>query len=106
MNVNAINTLMYIYAIGTEHRQKIGFSKDPAARLRHLQTGNAEELHLHGSIEVPENRVKLLERFLHKDMSYKRIKGEWFNLTKAEVMEYLSFAEITWVHDPLLEFKV
>lgn len=106
MNVNAINTLMYIYAIGTEHRQKIGFSKDPAARLRHLQTGNAEELHLHGSIEVPENRVKLLERFLHKDMNYRRVKGEWFNLTKAEVVEYLSFAEITWVHDPLLEFKV
>ena len=106
MNVNVINTLMYIYAIGTEHRQKIGFSKDPAARLRHLQTGNAEELHLHGSIEVPESRVKLLERFLHKDMSYKRVKGEWFNLTKAEVLEYLSFAEITWVHDPLLEFKV
>ena len=106
MNVNTINTLMYIYAIGTEHRQKIGFSKDPAARLRQLQTGNAEELHLHGSIEVPENRVKLLERFLHKDMNYRRVKGEWFNLTKAEVVEYLSFAEITWVHDPLLEFKV
>jgi len=101
-----INNCMYIYAIGTEHRQKIGFSKDPAARLKQLQTGNAEELQLHGSIEVSESRVKLLEKFLHKDMSYKRVKGEWFNLTKVEVLEYLSFAEITWVHDPLLEFKV
>lgn len=97
---------MYIYAIGTETRQKIGFSKDPAARLKQLQTGNAEELHLHGSIEVSEDRVKMLERFLHKDLNYKRVKGEWFKLSKVEVLDYLSFAEITWVYDPLLEFKL
>lgn len=97
---------MYIYAIGTDNRQKIGFSKDPAGRLKQLQTGNAEELHLHGSIEVSEDRVKMLERFLHKDLNYKRVKGEWFKLSKVEVLDYLSFAEITWVHDPLLEFKV
>lgn len=106
MNVNPINTRMYIYVIGTEHRQKIGFSKDPSSRLKQLQTGNAEELHLHGSIEVSEDRVKMLEKFLHKDLSYKRVKGEWFNMTKKEAVEYLSFAEITWAHDPLLEFKV
>jgi len=27
-------------------------------------------------------------------------------MTKKEAVEYLSFAEITWAHDPLLEFKV
>lgn len=101
-----INTLMYIYAIGTKDRQKIGFSKDPASRLRQLQTGNAEELYLHGTIDVSEDRVKLLERFLHKDIGYKRMKGEWFNMTKEEVVSYLTFAEITWVHDPLLKFKL
>ena len=97
---------MYIYAIGTETRQKIGLSKDPKSRLLQLQTGNAEELHLHHSIEVAADRVKMLERFLHKDIGYKRMKGEWFNMTKEEVINYLIFAEITWVHDPLLEFKV
>jgi hypothetical protein len=55
---------------------------------------------------VPSDRVKLLERFLHKDIGYKRMKGEWFNMTKEEVVSYLAFAEITWVHDPLLKFKV
>ena len=101
-----INTIMYIYAIGTETRQKIGLSKDPASRLKQLQTGNAEALCLHYSIEVSEDRVRLLERFLHKDIGYKRMKGEWFNMTKEEVVSYLTFAEITWVHDPLLQFKL
>jgi hypothetical protein len=97
---------MYIYAIGTETRQKIGLSKDPSSRLKQLQTGNADELHLHHSIEVPSDRVKILERFLHKDIGYKRMKGEWFDMTKEEVVSYLEFAEITWVHDPLLKFKL
>lgn len=97
---------MYIYAIGTETRQKIGLSKDPRSRLSQLQTGNAEELHLHHCIEVSQDRVKILERFLHKDLGYKRMKGEWFNMTKEEVVSYLNFAEITWAHDPLLEFKI
>jgi hypothetical protein len=97
---------MYIYAIGTDTRQKIGLSKDPKSRLLQLQTGNAEELHLHHSIEVSSDRVKMLEKFLHKDIGYKRLKGEWFDMTKEEVVNYLIFAEISWVHDPLLKFKV
>jgi hypothetical protein len=97
---------MFIYIIGTETRQKIGFSKDPHFRLKQLQTGNAEELFLHSAIEVDESRVRLLERFLHKDIGYKRVKGEWFKMTKKEAVEYLSFAEITWLNDPILEFKL
>jgi hypothetical protein len=97
---------MFIYAIGTGTRQKIGFSKDPQARLKQLQTGNAEQLDLHHFIEVPEDRVKLLERFLHKDIKYKQIKNEWFGMTSQEVIDYLTFAEITWVNDPLLKYKV
>lgn len=97
---------MYIYAIGTETRQKIGFSRDPAARLKQLQTGNPEFFNLHHMIEVDEGRYQLIERFLHKDIGYKRLKGEWFDMTKQEVIHYLIFAEITWVDDPLLEFKL
>jgi hypothetical protein len=90
---------MYIYVIGTEKRQKIGFSSDPSARLKQLQTGNPESLQLHYRISVPEDQVKLLERFLHKDIGYKRIKGEWFDMTKDEAINYLTFAEITWVNE-------
>jgi hypothetical protein len=97
---------MYIYAIGTDTKQKIGFSKEPTARLKQLQTGNPEQIVLHHCIEVDETRIRLLERFLHKDIGYKRIKGEWFNMTKNEAVNYLIFAEITWVNDPLLEYKL
>jgi len=48
----------------------------------------------------------LLERFLHKDIGYKRLKGEWFNMTKDEAVNYLIFAEITWIDDELLEYKL
>jgi len=56
---------MFIYAIGTDTRQKIGFSKNPQARLKQLQTGNAEQLVLHYCIEVQDDRTRLLEKFLH-----------------------------------------
>ena len=97
---------MYIYVIGTESIQKIGFSKNPQSRLKQLQTGNSEQLFLHHMIEVSDERTRLLERFLHKDLSYKKLKGEWFKLSKQEAIDYLTFAEITWLNDPLLEFKV
>jgi len=106
MVVNQINNFMKIYAIGTDTKQKIGFSNDPSKRLKQLQTANSEELFLHATIDIDETRVRLLERFLHKDLSYKRLKGEWFNMTKQEVTDYLTFAEITWAYDPLLEFKL
>ena len=101
-----INNIMQIYAIGTDNKQKIGFSKDPESRLKQLQTGSAEVLYLHYTIDTSEDRVRLLERFLHKDIGYKRLKGEWFNMTKDEVVNYLIFAEITWVNDELLRYKL
>jgi len=97
---------MYIYAIGTDNRQKIGFSKNPQARLKQLQTGNADQLVLHHYIEVADDRTRLLERYLHKDIGYKKLKGEWFSMTAKEAIDYLTFAEITWVNDPLLEYKL
>lgn len=97
---------MFIYVIGTETRQKIGFSKNPQARLKQLQTGNAEQIDLHHYIQVPDNRTRLIEKFLHKDVGYKKLKGEWFNMTKKEAIDYLTFVEITWANDELLEYRL
>ena len=97
---------MKIYAIGTDTKQKIGFSKTPESRLKQLQTGNPEDLHLHYTIDVNEDCVNVLEKYLHKDIGYKRIKGEWFSMTKKEVIDYLIFAEITWASDPDLKYKL
>lgn len=94
---------MYIYAIGNKSNlQKIGFAKNPSLRLKQLQTGNPEQLILHHYIEVPESRVRLLEKHLHKELNYKKVKGEWFKLTPEECISFLNFAAIRWIDDPLI----
>ena len=100
------DTRSYIYAIGTDTRQKIGFSKDPASRLKQLQTGNSEELQLHHAISVNCDDVSLLERHIHKDIGYKRVKGEWFDMSKQQAIDYLIFAEITWASDCNMRYKL
>lgn len=98
---------MYLYVIGTEGRkQKIGFSKNVAKRLTELQTGNSEKLYIHHTEEVPQDRVRLLERKIHKELSYKRIQGEWFELTSDEAKHVLMFALIRWLDDSALKFKI
>lgn len=94
---------MFIYVIGNQtNRQKIGFSKDVQKRLSSIQTGNPEKLFLHHYVEVPKDRVRLLEKKIHTEMSYKRISGEWFNMTPEEAKLFLDFSVIRWLEDTLL----
>lgn len=97
---------MFIYVIGTDTKQKIGISHNTKQRLQTLQTGNPENLVIHHTIEVPDNRARLMERMLHKDYSYLRLKGEWFSMKPELAKSILDFAYIAWVDDPLLEDKV
>ncbi len=88
---------MYIYAIGNDKdKQKIGFSKEPEKRLKSLQTGNSDKLFLHHIIECPEHNIRKLEQKIHKELSYKKLKGEWFSMTPKDAIEYIEFAKITW----------
>lgn len=89
----------YIYAIGTDTKQKIGFSKNPEKRMGQLQTGNSEVLSIHATIEVKPENAALLEKHLHKDIAYKRLKGEWFSLSKTEVINYFEYVKIQWADD-------
>ena len=96
-------TMLYIYAIGNKDSlQKIGYAADPAKRLKQLQTGNPEQLYLHHSIQVPDSRARLVEQHIHKELNYKRTKGEWFKLTPSEARQFLNYAAIRWVDDSLL----
>lgn len=92
--------LMFLYIIGTQgRRQKIGFSKDVSKRLATLQTGNPEPLTIHHVEEVPDHRARLLEKKIHRDMNYKRIKGEWFDMTPEEAKSMLQFVVIRYMDD-------
>lgn len=85
---------MFIYAIGTNDKQKIGFSKDPSTRLNTLQTSNSEQLEIHYTFEVEEAVVRKFEKHIHKENSHKRLRGEWFDLSKEEVVQMLTYYEI------------
>ncbi len=56
---------------------KIGVARDPALRLKTLQTGCAERLFLIRSL--PGDRR--LERWLHKRFAALRVRGEWFRFS-------------------------
>ena len=70
---------MYVYAIREKDtgNVKLGISRDPHARLKQLQTGNASPLEL-VAYRKAENRFAD-ERTLHTDASKYRIRGEWFD---------------------------
>ena len=90
-----LNTIMYIYGIGTDgNQQKIGFSKDPEKRLKTLQTANSEELHLHYMFEVPKTYASRYEKYIHNEHNHKRINGEWFEMSAADLKSLLSYHEI------------
>lgn len=96
--------MYHVYVIGTgTDRQKIGYTSDLKARLSMLQTGNPEQLKVHHAIEVPdEERARKVERKIHQELSYKRLKGEWFKMTVNEAIDFLTYAEIRWIDDPLI----
>jgi predicted GIY-YIG superfamily endonuclease len=94
---------MYIYVIGNkENRQKIGFAKDPYRRLKTLQTGNPDKLYLHHYVEIPDEKTRIMESKIHSEISYKRITGEWFDISAEDAKLVLDHAVIRWLDDPLL----
>jgi hypothetical protein len=86
---------MYIYAIGTPNKQKIGVSNNVDQRLATLQTGNSEKLTIHSTIEVADDIAFKFEKFVHLDQSHKRILGEWFDMESSEVKQLFTYYEIT-----------
>jgi hypothetical protein len=86
---------MYLYAIGTNGtQQKIGFSKNPEQRLKTLQTANSDRLYIHYKFEIDESIANKFESFVHRDLKYNHMMGEWFNLTVEEVIAQMTFHEI------------
>jgi predicted GIY-YIG superfamily endonuclease len=68
----------FIYIAKDESgRFKIGISNDPERRIRELNVGNAERVHL-VAVAKANNRFED-ETMLHHANADKRIKGEWFS---------------------------
>jgi hypothetical protein len=54
-------------------------------------------------VEVPAARVKMLESKIHHELSYLRLRGEWFNIEPSKAQKMLDWLIIRHVEDPLLE---
>ena len=73
-----------IYAIrNTRTRSvKLGYSAEPARRVKGLQTATEDELVL----EAYVHGQKKLEEAFHKALEHERVRGEWFNGSGTETV--------------------
>lgn len=70
---------VYFVQRGENGPVKIGHSKNPANRMRELQVGCPDRLHLMGT--TPGGRH--LERQIHIELEASRLQGEWFESSAA-----------------------
>jgi hypothetical protein len=71
---------IHTYLVTNEAGQtKIGRSNDPANRLRSLQSGSSQRLHLAATLAVD------IEQQLHAAFMDRRGSGEWFDISPADV---------------------
>jgi len=67
---------------------KIGVSKHPKKRVKQLQTGNSSELKLIESYQ--SEHAHQVERTLQRRYLYLKKEGEWFDLSIAEDVSFLT----------------
>lgn len=81
---------MHVYAVGIENGLvKIGLANDPAKRLDSLQTGCPDRLHLLAAKRFKTRaEAEAEEKRIHAECSHKRRRGEWFDLSPAEVAQF------------------
>ena len=72
-----------------DNKVKIGMAKNPAKRLKQLQTGNPSKLVLYHVIESAD--YKVLERTMHDICKDLRAHGEWFEMNQSELDSILGF---------------
>lgn len=80
-------TDMYVYAIRESEtgRIKLGISRNPAARVEQLQTGNSQHLELMAFCKAQD---RFSDEFaLHARASQYHIRGEWFDGRAIGVMQ-------------------
>lgn len=64
---------------------KIGYSRDPRARLKALQTSHYERLRIIVDVEGDPG----LENSLHAHFAHKRLSGEWFDLSNHDIAKVI-----------------
>lgn len=84
----------YVYIIrsgdGVRQPVKIGMADDPKKRIKTLQTGNPNQLHLVMIIECNSRRhARLLESTLHNHLCGVNVLGEWYKIKEHQLYKVL-----------------
>lgn len=84
---------LYVYAVSVLPQRrpiKLGFGRAPKARFTNLQIGNHRELELSLICLPVGHSADHLERILHNAFAANHIRGEWYDVTVADVMRVLA----------------
>lgn len=84
-------SFLYVIAASTIGPVKLGISKAPEKRVRQLQTGHAQRLHLFHTEPVAASSARMLEGLLHKSYHHVRMAGEWFDMTAEDAIASVKF---------------
>jgi hypothetical protein len=87
---------MYVIGATVNGPLKLGISADPDRRVGQLQTGHAERLHVFHREPVPDDKARLFERLLHRDIGFRRTIGEWFDMTLEQAVAHIQFTIIQY----------
>ena len=85
---NRLRQFVYIIENVDNGAIKIGVGNDPAKRLKQLQTGSVSELSLVYQSNVCSNAFDI-EAECHHHFEKYHIRGEWYDVSKNEVINYL-----------------
>lgn len=88
-------SFLYVIAGPDRHPVKLGFSAQPEKRVGQLQTGSSVILSLHHTEEVADSQVKIAEKALHRLLGFRRLSGEWFDLTVEEAISEVEHIRMT-----------
>jgi hypothetical protein len=93
-----------IYLINADDDQfKIGITTEKGlkTRIKNLQTGSSTELRLITTYKT--KYASIIEKTLHRQYQFKKIIGEWFQLTPQEVFTFIETCSIIENNIKILE---
>lgn len=90
--MNEKQKYVYLLKIPEKSIYKIGVSKDVEKRIKQLQTGNCEQITLVHKFK--SNYPYKIESVLHGMYKFKRIEGEWYDMSAKEVENFIEQCEM------------
>lgn len=90
--MNEKQKYVYLLKIPEKSIYKIGVSKDVEKRIKQLQTGNYEQITLVHKFK--SNYPYKIESILHGMYKFKRIEGEWYDMSAKEEENFIGQCEM------------